>query len=195
LVSCAGEIYQSIGSDHHKSIDFSICETYACLNNQKSQQPRPYSNEITDFNFINFVNDQLAVRNYSSSENDSDLLFRLVLSDEQKAKTITTLIYPQHPPNTYKYYNKGNHRWKNNNHNNYNHFRNAFQISKSIVEKNFNIPNIKINVTDGVSNKSVWTGLTKVDVYGGDYVKGDIHLVVMGIMKRYAGLKDESKKV
>jgi len=190
LAGCGG-IYQLINSDYDRSVNFSSYKTYAWLNNHIPHAPTPYDNEIIENNIKNYVDHELSDRNYSANTTAPDLLFELVLNNQKKKRTTTTpvystpQVYPAYPPNSYRYNNPNNYRWNPYGYNNNNYVRPSYQISNRVTTTEFNESTITINVFDRVSNKMIWTGSAKGDVYDNQYIQSSIHPAVDAILKQY----------
>lgn len=110
LSRCSGGIYKSITTDRDRSANFSIYKTYAWLNDHQPHGPTPYFNEVIENNIKNYVDYELAARNYTPQTDAPDLLFELVLNNQTKISTTTTPVYTApsysaYPPNSYRYYN------------------------------------------------------------------------------------------
>ena len=188
LAGCG--IYQNITSDYDRSVNFSNYKTYAWLNSHQPHAPTPYDNDIIENNIKNYVDHELADRNYTPKVDTPYLLFELVLNNQNKVRTTTTPVYSTptyspYPPNSYRYYNPNNYRWNPNGYNNYNYVRPSYQISNRVTQTEFNQSTITINVFDRVSNKMIWTGSARGDVYANQYIQNDIHPAVDKILKEY----------
>ena len=188
LAGCG--IYQNITSDYDRSVNFNTYKTYAWLNDHQPHTATPYDNDIIENNIKNYVDHELADRNYTPKVDAPDLLFELVLNNQKKVRTTTTPVYsapvyPNYPPNSYRYYNPNNYRWNPNGYNNYNYVRPSYQISNRVTQTEFNQSTITINVFDRVSNKMIWTGSARGDVYANQYIQNDIHPAVDKILKEY----------
>ena len=198
LAGCSGGIYQSITSDYDRSINFNNYKTYAWLNSHQPHTPTPYDNDIIENNIKNYVDHELADRNYTPKVDAPDLLFELVLNNQNKVSTTTTPVYSAptyspYPPNSYRYYNPNNYRWNPYGYNNYNYIRPSYQIGSRVIKTEFNQSTITINVFDRVSNKMIWTGSARGDVYDNQYIQNDIHPAVDKILKEYP-IKSVKKK-
>ena len=190
LAGCSNGIYQSISSDYDRSVNFNTYKTYAWLNNHQAHAPTPYDNEIIENNIKNYVDHELFDRNYTPKVDTPDLLFELVLSNQKKVTTTTTPVYSTpsysaYPPNSYRYYNQNNYRWNSNGYNNYNYIRPSYQIGSKVTNTEFNQSTITINVFDRVSNRLIWTGSGKGDIYDNQYIQNSIHPAVDAILKQY----------
>ena len=190
LAGCSSGIYQSITSDYDCSINFNDYKTYAWLNSHQPHTPTPYDNDIIENNIKNYVDHELADRNYTPKVDAPDLLFELVLNNQNKVSTTTTPVYSAptyspYPPNSYRYYNPNNYRWNPYGYNNYNYNRPSNQIGRRVIKTEFNQSIITINVFDRVSNKMIWTGSARADVYDNQYIQNDIHPAVDKILNEY----------
>lgn len=190
VLSGCGGIYQIINSDYDRSVNFSNYKTYAWLNNHIPHAPTPYDNEIIENNIKNYVDHELSDRNYSADTTAPHLLFELVLNNQKKERTTTTPVYSApsyspYPPNSYRYYNPNNYRWNTHGYNNYNYIRPSYQIGSRVIKTKYNESTITINVFDRVSNKMIWTGSAKGDVYDNQYIQNSNHPAVDAILKQY----------
>ena len=125
LAGCSNGIYQSIGSDYDRSVNFKPYKTYAWLNNHPVHAPTPFDNEIIENNIKDYIDHELSARNYAPKVDRPDLLFELVLSNQKKVSTTTTPVYSTpsysaYPTNSYRYFNQNNYRWNSNGYNIYN---------------------------------------------------------------------------
>lgn len=191
LAGCNAGIYQSISSDYDRSANFSKYKTYAWLNDHQPHTATPYDNDIIENNIKNYVDHELADRNYAPKVDAPDLLFELVLNNQKKERTTTTPVYsstpvyPNYPSNSYRYYNPNTYRWNSNGYNNNNYIRPSYQITNRVTKTEFNQSTITINVFDRVSNKMIWTGSAQGDVYDNQYIQYSIHPAVDAILKQY----------
>ena len=190
LAGCSSGIYQSISSDYDRSANFSNYKTYAWLNDHQPHTATPYDNEIIENNIKNYVDHELADRNYTPQTDAPDLLFELVLNNQTKVNTTTTPVYSApsysaYPPNSYRYYNPNNYSWNQHGYNNYTYLRPSYQIGSRVIKTEFNQSTITINVFDRVSNRLIWTGSAKGDIYDSQYIQNSIHPAVDAILKQY----------
>ena len=190
IAGCSGGIYQNISSDYDRSVNFTNYKTYAWLNDHEPHVATPYDNEIIENNIKNYVDDELVNRNYTPSQDTPDLLFELVLSNQQKVSTTTTPVYSTpilsaYPPRSYRYYDPAKYRWNNHGYSNNTYIRPSYQIGTKVENTVFTQSTITINVFDRISNRLVWTGSAQGDIYDNKYIQEDIHPAVINILKKY----------
>jgi len=187
-------IYNNTYSNFDKSVDFTKYETYAWLNSQKPQASTPYYNDVVENNAKSYVDRHFKDRGYTVDTLKPDLLLELVLKSEKKTEEIQTsnpYNYSNYTYNNYPY----NQRYNDNiyyNDANYNHYGNynynrhyLYNQSYSTKTRKYTQSAITINVIDRASNKMVWTGTSKNDIYDPAYLKEEIHPAVISILKRY----------
>ena len=189
LAGCSENVYKKITSDSDRNVNFNNYKTYAWLNDHLPHTPTPYDNEIIENNIKNYVDQDLALRNFTPKMDKPDLLFELVLTNREKVQTSTQPIftepYSTYPFNSYRYYNPESYRWNPNGFNNFGYVRPAYQIGNRLMRTTYDRSTITINAIDRATNKLVWTGSAKGDIYDERYIKSDIHPAVINILKQY----------
>ena len=197
LASCGGT-FQNISSNYDHLANFTVYKSYAWLNKDLPHTETPYDNEIVENNIKNYVDKELENRNLIANANAPDLLFELILSDKEKVRTTTTPIYspPQYsayPSTSYRYYSPQNYRWNPHGYSNYNYTRPGYQIGNRVIKTPYNRSTITINVFDRKSNRLIWAGTAKGDVYDDNYKQEDIHPAIIKILNQYP-VKANSKE-
>lgn len=189
LLAAGCATYNNISSDYDRSIDFTRYKTYAWLNSHQPHAATPYDNEIIENNFKNYVDHELASRNYQVDTGLPDLLFELVLSNQKKIRTTNTTtavpLYNSYSPGSYRYYNPSAYRWNAYGYTNYNYVRPQYQINNQVIQTEYNRSTITINVFDRVLNKEIWTGTAEGDIYDNRYVQNEMHPAIDAILKQY----------
>ena len=190
FAGCSNRIYQNISSDYDQSVNFNNYRTFAWLNDHQPHIATPYDNEIIENNIKNYVDDEMRNRNYLPSEDQPDLLFELVLSNQSKVNTTTIPVYSSpyisaYPPASYRYYNPDKYRWNTHGYRNNMYIKPMYQIGNRVENTTFNQSTITINVFDRISNRLVWTGSAQGDIYDNQYIKDDINPAVTAILKEF----------
>jgi hypothetical protein len=182
LNSCSPSI--NILIDKDETTDFNKYNTFAWLPDKIDTTNVPYNNEIIRNNIRNYFGHHFSERGYKVNLENPDLLLSLTISAKKKEKTEYT-AYPS--PYYYNRYYYGSiyyipyafdyyYRY-------YPSFRYPADYLKQTVE--YIEGAITLNVFDRATNKLIWSGTAKKDIYDPAYVKKDIHPAVDKIMKEY----------
>ena len=191
FVSCAG-VFQSISSHHDHTVNFSAYKTYAWIDKNLPHSETPFDNEIVENNIKNYVEKEFEKKGYAANQDSPDLLFELLLSDTEKVKTAVVPVY-SYPTTSYRYFNSFNYGWNRHGYSHYDYIRPPYMIGNRIVKTPYNRSSITINVFDRKSNRLIWTGSAKGNVYDDNYREREIHPAVVKILNQYP-VKTDAKK-
>lgn len=191
--------YDNVYSTYDESVDFTKYKTYAWLNTKRLDTTTYYNNDIIENNAKNYVDKELAIRGYSVNLDSPDVLIELVLINEKKQETV---VNPYNCDN-YTYYNYPynpdynlNPYFNNPTYNNYNYYyQQQLDTPYNPETCDYSICNqqtidyikgtITINVIDRKLNRLVWTGSAEGDIYDPQYLQGEIHPAIKGILLQY----------
>jgi hypothetical protein len=190
MCGCSGNIFQKISSNYDHTVDFKKYHTYAWLDDNKPHTETPFDNEIVENNIENYIDKELAKRNYSAQINEPDLLFQLVLTNKPKTRLekipiYSSGIYANYPPNSYRYYSERGYRWNAYRYGYLDYTVPPYRIGTRLVTTHFDRSKISIYVFERVSNRLIWTGSAKGNVYDEQYNQSDIHPAIIDILDKY----------
>ncbi len=189
IISC--KVYTDISSNYDKSIDFSQYKTFAWLQDKDTSKSE-YNNQIIRNNTRNYFSRSMGDIGYKADLENPDIFLELVITENKKNKTISTVnttpIYPWYYQSNPYYYPYPNAYY-------YRNFYDYNYSSSYTTEKiEYTEGGITLNIIDRKQNKLVWTGTAKGDLYDPDMIDANLHPAVYDIMKRYVDLINKNGK-
>jgi hypothetical protein len=177
LTSC--HLYTKIYTISDPAVDFSKYKTFAWLPDNTDTSSLPYNNSIIHNNIRNYFGKSFAERGYNFNTTNPDVLLRISVIDKPKEKTIVHEQYQQ--PYYYQRYYMGSSFYYPYSFNYYYQAPSGFYTEKIDYLEG----SISLEVFDRKTNKLIWTGTAKGDIYDPAYISSNIHPAVCSIMKKY----------
>ncbi|TAL57179.1 MAG: DUF4136 domain-containing protein [Bacteroidetes bacterium] len=191
-------IYTEISVTADENTNLSNFKTFAWLPDKMDSNNSPYNNEIIRNNLKNYFGQEMAERGYGVNLDTPDVLLQVTLVNKKQEKEVRYPVYPRpfyycnyfycsvyYSPYPYAYY--------------YRHYDNycySMGYCKETVQ--YVEGSITLNVIDRKTNKLVWAGTAKGDIYDPAYINRSIHPAVEAIMKKFPvspiGNKKKSNK-
>lgn len=183
LTHCS--IYTEISVTTDKTVDLSAYKTFAWLPDKADTANSPYNNEVIRNNLKNYFGKEMTARGYTVELDTPDVLLQVTIVNKKREKEIRYTAYPRayyycnyyycsmyYSPYPYDYY--------------YRHYTNycyAMGYCKEAIQ--YVEGSITLNVIDRRTNKLVWAGTAKGDIYDPAYINRNIHPAVESIMKNF----------
>lgn len=189
LTFYAGTFKNNRSNNDHSS-DFTIHNPYTCINKNLPHTETPYDNELVENNIKNYVDKELENRDLIGNAGAQELLFELILADNDKVRTTTSplclpLQYSAYPPTSIRYYGPQKYRWNSEGYSNYHYTRPVYQNGNSVIKTHYDRSTISINLFDRKRNRLIWALTAKVDAYDHNYKQEDINPAIIKILNQY----------
>lgn len=191
LLGCG--VYTEISVTADENISLSKFKTFAWLPDQTDTINSPYNNEIIRNNLKNYFGQEMATRGYAVELDTPDVLLQVAIVNKKQEREIRYPIHPRpfyycnyyycsvyYSPYPYDYYYR-----------HYNNYCYAMGYCKETIK--YVEGSITLNVIDRKSNKLIWAGTAKGDIYDPSYINRSIHPAVEAIMKKFPVKAIENK--
>lgn len=186
LTGC--ETYVDVYSDYDNSVNFTRYTTYAWLADRDSTHTI-YNNQVVRNNARNFVNNELASRNFRIETSKPDVFLDLVVKNGHK-ETVTYYYQPAvvYPYPYYPYYPYSPNPYYSPSYPSYSYYYSypySYGYSTASVAEYDVDGSITLNMIDRRDNKLVWTATAKGYLYDPDYNEDNLSVAVEKIMDTY----------